>query len=93
MLLKNFFSKLLVLFLLTSCSQFNPEQTQEILDETALSTSTTIVEQAIETSTTTTTSIVAECKGENNLSTDFTEIKNVQIFLCILSFLCMVGPG
>lgn len=81
MLLKNFFSKLLVLFLLTSCSQFNPEQTQEILDETVLSTSTTIVEQAIETSTTTTTSIVEECKGENNLSTDFTEIKNVQIFL------------
>jgi len=81
MLLKNFFSKLLIILFLATCSQFNPKQTQELVNETTVSTSTTVVEQAIETTTTSTTLIVEECTGENNTSIDFTEIKNVQIFL------------
>lgn len=81
MVFKNFFPKLLIIFLLATCSQSNPEQTQELVNETTVSTSSTVVEQAIEITSTTTTLIVEECTGENNISIDFTEIKNIQIFL------------
>jgi len=76
---KSFFIISTLIFV--SCSIGSSEEELTLTNDTSTSTTITVLEQTPEPSTTTTSLPEEVCTGDNNKNTDFTKVRNIQIFL------------